>query len=95
MTFNEFCERVGQLYDKLPKELQVKFGINVEEEPSEFSKKLNPFGYWTNLIPENITLCYWVFKYHGDFTDEHINRVIHHEVEHLLLHRFGIKHSEH
>ena len=89
LSLKEFEEKAGELYDELPENIRNKFSLHVAEfNPSD----MNAFGYWTNMFPNAICLVYETFLANGDFSDDHIRRVIKHEVEHVLM---GLKHSEH
>lgn len=97
MTFDEFEIAVTEIYYTLPEEIQSRFAINLEQYPEEGSINSRAFGYWHSLTPNCVTLCYWVFRLHGDFSKGHIERVVKHEFEHTLqgtTHSPG-KHSEH
>ena len=85
-AFEHVC---GELYDELPDNIKSRFALYVVDVDPDHKY---PFGYWTNMLPNAITLVYQGFKRHGDFSKAHIRRVIKHEVEHVLC---GVKHSEH
>lgn len=89
MNINEFEEKVGSLYDELPEEIKDKFSLFIVEKNPE---GMNAFGYWNSMLPNAVTLVYETFKNYGDFSDDHIRRVLKHEFEHVIC---GLKHSEH
>ena len=102
MTFDEFCEKAGKIFDSLPPEFSDNFSMNGEEEPTEAARISmseagynNLYGYWNKITPTNITLCYWGFKAANDFSDQRISSVIKHEIEHAIMNPLGLKHSEH
>ena len=103
LTFKEFCDLCGEIYDGLPKNITASgWGLLCEEFPTPSSKEAAStgsaiFGYYTNLFPNNIMMCYWGFKMTHKFDREHIENVIKHEFEHMVMDRAKQlhKHSEH
>lgn len=89
LNLEEFELVLGELYDELPDSIKNRFALFVVEKnlPGE-----NAFGYWTNMLPNAVTFVYETFKNHGDFSKDHLRRVMKHEFEHVLM---GLKHSEH
>lgn len=89
MDKNEFESTLGELYDELPDQFKDRFALYVVEhnQPGQ-----NAFAYWTNMLPNAVTFVYETFKNHGDFSKDHLRRVMKHEFEHVLM---GTKHSEH
>ena len=94
MNLETFENKVTRIYEALPSNIQSKFQIVIEEEQPEGQKEIL-FGKYWGAVPNSITLCYWGFKMANDFRLDHIERVIKHEFEHLLLGNCGGKHSEH
>ena len=89
MKLEDFEIKLGELYDELPEEIKDRFSLNLLEYDPTNS---NVFAYWTNMLPNAVTFVYETFKNHGDFSDDHLRRVMKHEFEHVLM---GTKHSEH
>lgn len=94
LTLDEFEIRVAAVYAKLPHGIRQKFHVEIEEiVPAAFHGQ-PPFGYVHGMNPETVVLSYPGFLRHGDFSRGHIERVIKHEVEHVLFGAGG-RHSEH
>ena len=103
MTCDEFEKTVKRLYERLPRNIRERFSLEIEEAPTEWQVeewRKNPrnmtssFAYVSMFSPSTVVLCYWGFKSHGDWSEEHIDRVIKHEYEHVVRGLSG-HHSEH
>ena len=93
MTYEAFCDMGVMLYEQLPEQLKEQFALSFDTYPCERHPHGEVFGEWLGFTPNMVHLCYAGFLRHGDFSREHIARVLKHEFEHT---RFGVlKHSEH
>lgn len=102
LTFREFCDLCGEIYDELPEIIKDRFGVLCEEFPVEYNKQtfdsgIAIFGYFHPYLGESIMMCYWGFKMTHNFDRDHVARVMKHEFEHRLMGHTSQphKHSEH
>lgn len=80
ITYDEFCTLVEKIYKKFPEEYQIPIFLQ-EKMPSAFD---NCFYGFHKFDDKAIVLCYWGFRMTSNFSEQHIENVITHELQHFF-----------
>ncbi len=80
MDYETFEKTVRKIWDTIPPARRWGMSLEIQEDiPPDAEENLFAFFISTFRM---VVVCYWGFKNYGDFSYDHIKRVVEHEVEH-------------